>query len=52
MGRTTPLPEKTMVCVDCGQRIVATLAQAKAHGWTLWVGGARCKVCTEGKGAS
>ena len=39
--------KKLMVCVQCGQRIDATLRQARHHGWTLWVGGARCRVCAE-----
>lgn len=26
-------------------RITATMDQARRHGWTLWVGGARCKRC-------
>jgi hypothetical protein len=39
--------KKTMVCVDCGMRLHATIVQAKAHGWALWVGGARCKACGE-----
>jgi hypothetical protein len=40
-----PETTKQMVCYDCGMKITATLAQAKRHGWELWVGGARCKVC-------
>jgi hypothetical protein len=39
--------KKPMVCIDCHDRIDATIAQAKAHGWNLWVGGARCKACVE-----
>lgn len=38
---------KEMVCVGCGMRIGATIPQAKRHGWRLWVGGARCKTCSE-----
>ena len=40
-------PQKPMVCFDCGMKIRATLQQAKRHGWTLWVGGSRCKSCSE-----
>lgn len=44
--RTTTAPNaKPMVCIDCGLRILATLEQAKRHGWALWVGGGRCKRC-------
>ncbi len=38
-------PKKRMRCYDCGERIRATIGQAKAHGWTVWVGGATCKMC-------
>lgn len=44
---TTTGVTKEMVCIDCGMRIAATIVQAKAHGWGLWVGGARCKRCNE-----
>jgi hypothetical protein len=52
-GRTTisleqhrrPVGAKPMVCTTCGMRVVANIAQAKMHGWELWVGGARCKRC-------
>lgn len=37
---------KSMRCYDCGDRIRATIQQAKAHGWILWVGGAFCKGCS------
>ena len=36
-----------MVCVDCFMKIVASIGQAKRHGWVVWVGGARCKGCVE-----
>lgn len=36
-----------MVYFDCGMKIFATIVQAKAHGWEVWVGGARCKRCIE-----
>lgn len=36
---------KRMACCFCGDRILATIAQAKAHNWTLWVGGASCGPC-------
>lgn len=39
--------EKPMICFNCGMRIRATIARAKACGWRLWVGGAHCKVCSE-----
>jgi hypothetical protein len=38
---------KRMRCYVCAMRIVATIEKAKAHGWTLWVGGATCKTCSE-----
>lgn len=38
---------KRMVCFECGMKIRATIRQAKAHGWALWVGGALCKACSE-----
>jgi len=38
--------KKQMVCFDCGMKIEASIVQAKAHGWTVWVGGARCKACS------
>jgi dissimilatory sulfite reductase (desulfoviridin) alpha/beta subunit len=38
---------KQMICIECLVRIHATIPQAKKHGWTVWVGGARCKSCTE-----
>jgi hypothetical protein len=44
--------EKNMICIDCAIRIRATIEQAKAHGWDVWVGGARCKGCTLTKGGS
>lgn len=51
--RTTPAPNaKPMVCCDCGARILATLEQAKRHGWALWVGGGRCKGCVAKANAS
>lgn len=37
--------KKEMICVGCLMRIFATIVQAKAHGWVVWVGGARCKAC-------
>jgi dissimilatory sulfite reductase (desulfoviridin) alpha/beta subunit len=36
-----------MVCVDCLDKITATIEQSKRHGWVVWVGGARCKSCNE-----
>lgn len=39
--------KKVMVCVECLMMITATIVQAKAHGWHVWVGGARCKTCVE-----
>lgn len=36
-----------MVCHRCLMFITATIAQAKRHGWTVWVGGALCKQCNE-----
>lgn len=45
------MTSKRMVCVDCLQKLFATIVQAKAHGWAVWVGGARCKSCVAaGKG--
>ena len=41
---------KQMVCVQCTLKIVATIVQAKTHGWDVWVGGARCKSCLERRG--
>lgn len=49
--RTTGGVKKRMVCYDCGERIVATIEQAKRHGWTVWVGGALCKGCGEREAA-
>lgn len=37
---------KRMTCCECGLKILATMDQAKRHGWTLWVGGGVCKDCT------
>ncbi len=37
---------KYMRCYSCDERIRATIQQAKAHGWILWVGGAYCKSCS------
>lgn len=34
--------KRSIVCHECGQRIVATIQQAKRHEWLLWVGGALC----------
>lgn len=46
--RTTPAPNaKRMVCVECGMKLIATMEQAKRHGWALWVGCALCKACVE-----
>lgn len=42
---------KRMRCVECGERITATIEQAKRHGWTLWVGGSLCKGCSEREAA-
>lgn len=39
--------KKSMICYDCAIRIIATVPQAKAQGWIVWVGGARCKACAE-----
>lgn len=39
--------KKAMVCVRCFTGIIATIVQAKAHGWSVWVGGAMCKRCVE-----
>jgi dissimilatory sulfite reductase (desulfoviridin) alpha/beta subunit len=39
--------KKRMVCVDCWELIIATIVQAQKHGWTVWVGGSRCKRCSE-----
>ena len=39
--------KKAMVCVHCTMKICATIVQAKSHGWTVWVGGAACKGCSE-----
>lgn len=36
---------KRMICCECGLKILATMDQAKRHGWTLWVGGAVCGAC-------
>lgn len=45
------MTSKRMVCVDCLMKLFATIVQAKAHGWAVWVGGARCKGCVDaGKG--
>jgi hypothetical protein len=41
--------KKTMVCADCFMGIEATIVQAKAHGWIVWVGGAYCKACSEAR---
>jgi hypothetical protein len=38
---------KHMICVECLTHIHATIAQAKRHGWSVWVGGASCKACCE-----
>lgn len=43
--------KKIMMCITCLEKIVATIAQAKAHGWQVWVGGARCKRCAEEEAA-
>jgi hypothetical protein len=40
-----PVTAKPMLCCDCSHFIVATMDQARRHGWKLWVGGARCKRC-------
>lgn len=40
---------KEMVCVGCRAKISQTIRQAKAHGWSLWVGGAMCPTCSGGK---
>lgn len=36
---------KRMTCCECGLKILATMDQAKRHGWTLWVGGGVCEEC-------
>lgn len=38
--------KKSMRCFNCISCIYATITQAKAHGWAVWVGGATCKHCT------
>lgn len=40
---------KDMACVDCPARTLATIAMAKANGWEVWVGGARCRACVTGQ---
>lgn len=37
--------KKDMACFDCLLKISATIQQAKANGWDVWVGGARCGRC-------
>lgn len=46
------MTSKRMVCVDCLQKLFATIVQARVHGWVLWVGGAHCKACAEKRGPS
>ena len=41
------MANKDMVCFDCLSKISATIAQAKRHGWEVWVGGARCASCLD-----
>ena len=36
-----------MVCVDCDDRLFATIRQAARSGWKVWLGGARCNDCEE-----
>jgi len=45
MSKPTEPGQRHMVCCDCSAYIVATVEQAKALGWKLWLGGCRCKAC-------
>ncbi len=37
--------QKRMTCWVCKDGIISTIDQAKRHGWSVWVGGAICRVC-------